>query len=333
MADDGSGDRRLKAAFSALGQNDLADFVRRCGSNELDHIARLLKVRVDRGRIRGGVGLLVRSKWAKLTPNGRHLVGKYLARPVIERCVALLGPDRSKNPSGADLAEILDELLEEFSVPQVRFAFTYGVNQDYSAAAELAACLADDPRLRVDAPGASDGAAADASTGEGTDGPEALGDETPVTQGSEEAPEDDETLFTSLDRLLITTAVSTANGQLAAPTPDELVELTEELLSLNASRKHSYFHTGFVSALIDRELRVPAAGLNPERRQWCAFGRLSGLTRRGDGDALAKAALEDRGSTSALVRDAAMGASLTGPLVTALLSTDPAFAATLLFER
>jgi hypothetical protein len=276
---------------------------------------------------------MVGVRWPSLAPNIAMAVASHLAGPVVITCRDLLGNDAAEAPTQADLEHILDPLLERWSPRQVRFAFTFGVCDGFSAADNLAATLQSDGRLAIepsapdDAMGHSD-TAGDHERGFDDDEPDVDDDDAPTGR-----PEDDETLFTSLDRLMITTAVASANGQLAAPDPDELVELIEELLSLNSARKHSYFHIGFVGALLDRDLPVLDAGLNQERREWLAYGRLSGLTRRGAEDALAKAALGDQDATAGLIADEAMGDALTAPIIEAVLPSDPVFAARLLMAR
>jgi len=94
----------------------------------------------------------------------------------------------------------------------------------------------------------------------------------------EDQPESSED-FTTLDNLLIHTAVASATGEIGAMEEDQLFDLVEEVTALNADRRRSYFHKGFLDALFDREYRFSFRGENAERRAWYFRGVMLGLLR------------------------------------------------------
>jgi hypothetical protein len=91
----------------------------------------------------------------------------------------------------------------------------------------------------------------------------------PVAASPESAPapkriEADE--FTTLDNLLIRQVVATAFHEEGAATVDELEDLVEEAVELNASRHRTVFHRGFLHAILDRPLVLNFPGENETRR-------------------------------------------------------------------
>lgn len=146
--------------------------------------------------------------------------------------------------------------------------------------------------------------------------------------------EEAELLFTPLDQLLIHTAVATATGEVGAPSPDVLAAIIDEALHLNTGRARSYFHAGFLEALVpDEALELAETGLNDERRLWLHFGRLSGWVRRGDQDRIRELVVAEPERTAAVVAHPRMGHSVTAAVITALLGHDDATAARLLDLR
>jgi hypothetical protein len=88
--------------------------------------------------------------------------------------------------------------------------------------------------------------------------------------------------FTTLDNLLIRQIVATAFHEFGAATVDELEDLVDEAVELNASRHRTLFHRGFLHAILDRPLVLNFPGENEARRLWYLTGVLMGLLRSGD---------------------------------------------------
>lgn len=93
-----------------------------------------------------------------------------------------------------------------------------------------------------------------------------------------DGPEDSDA-FTSLDNLLIRSAVSSAFEESGAQSPEQLEDLIEEVVSLNSQRQHSLFHRGFFHALFGRPFVFHFPGENEERRLWYFTGVVFGLLR------------------------------------------------------
>jgi hypothetical protein len=85
--------------------------------------------------------------------------------------------------------------------------------------------------------------------------------------------------FTHLDRVLIDTAVASVTGTEGALDSDQLDGLVQEVLSLNAKRKVSWFHRGFVDALQQEELAERTSGGNAASRAWYLTGYVQGRMR------------------------------------------------------
>ncbi|MCG5511114.1 hypothetical protein [Ectothiorhodospira lacustris] len=87
--------------------------------------------------------------------------------------------------------------------------------------------------------------------------------------------------FTQLDRVVMEQIIATLAEEDRALKPDELVDLVESVHALDTGRKRSYFHLGFLDALLPG--RRPDMGrpeMNDERRQWYLAGLLSGYVRQ-----------------------------------------------------
>ncbi|MCC7260961.1 MAG: hypothetical protein IT369_00430 [Candidatus Latescibacteria bacterium] len=92
--------------------------------------------------------------------------------------------------------------------------------------------------------------------------------------------------FTTLDRLLIQAVVATASGTQGALSVDQVADVVEEIIHLNSDRHQSYFHRGFLSALLDLEVESSFVEENTSRRSWLMAGQIMALTRRKNWDAL-----------------------------------------------
>jgi len=85
--------------------------------------------------------------------------------------------------------------------------------------------------------------------------------------------------FTTLDHILIKSCVSTAQETDGALNKEQLEDLVEEVVSLNADRMRSYFHRGYLHSLFNLEFLFHFPGENPQRRQWYLAGVILGLAR------------------------------------------------------
>jgi len=106
----------------------------------------------------------------------------------------------------------------------------------------------------------------------------------------EQAEEEEETTaqpedtdeFTTLDNWLIRTIVASAFGEEGALQPEQVEDLVEETVELNASKQHRLFHRGYLHAIFGRGLSFHFQGENEERRLWYFCGALFGFLRRED---------------------------------------------------
>ncbi len=89
-------------------------------------------------------------------------------------------------------------------------------------------------------------------------------------------PSDD---FSALDRLLLRAAVDSVGGVEGSLTPEETVDLIEEVIHLNTTRTKTYFHRGYIHALIGDSGLSSGHEQNQERRAWEWAGRIIGFTR------------------------------------------------------
>lgn len=140
-------------------------------------------------------------------------------------------------------------------------------------------------------------------------------------------------LFSPLDAALLRTVVAALNQELGAPTSAEVVAMVDEVVRLNSSRHASYFHLGFLSALDPRTPEPPAEALNEQRRRWYRFGRLSGLVRQDDREAVVAEVRSHRATCTAVLADPRMGMTLVAPVTTALLADEPDRAADVIEAR
>lgn len=91
-------------------------------------------------------------------------------------------------------------------------------------------------------------------------------------------PEDSDQ-FTTLDDWLIRAVVSAAFGESGALRPEQLEEMVDEIVSLNAQRQQSLFHRGFLHVLFEKPCEFHFPGENEERRLWYFTGVLFGHLR------------------------------------------------------
>ncbi|MCX5691320.1 MAG: hypothetical protein NTV94_16285, partial [Planctomycetota bacterium] len=118
--------------------------------------------------------------------------------------------------------------------------------------------------------------------------------------------------FSTLDHLLIRTIVASAFQEDGALTLDQLEDLVDETVELNASRYRTLFHRGFLHAILDRPLVFHFAGENEVRRLWYLTGAMMGLLRSGDPSRILKLIAEQKRLVSTLIdrSDVACGSLL-----------------------
>ncbi len=104
-------------------------------------------------------------------------------------------------------------------------------------------------------------------------------DASPAAIDMKPASSEDSDDFTTLDNWLIRAAVASAFGESGAHTSEQLEDLVEEVVSLNAQRQHSLFHRGYLHALFGKPFAFHFPGENEERRLWYFTGSLFGLLR------------------------------------------------------
>lgn len=99
------------------------------------------------------------------------------------------------------------------------------------------------------------------------------------TPGILVAPPPPDEYPTTLDNLLIQTAVASITGVEGALDPDQLLDLVGEVVDLNPSRHRSYFHRGYIHALRRMPLDCAFEGVNPGRKAWYMAGAVVALAR------------------------------------------------------
>ena len=85
--------------------------------------------------------------------------------------------------------------------------------------------------------------------------------------------------FTQLDRLLIRTVVASVIDAEHAFSRDQAEALVDEFLAFCPERHRSWFHPGFLAALLGHPLSLDFAGANSDRRGWKLVGFLLGTAR------------------------------------------------------
>jgi tetratricopeptide (TPR) repeat protein len=164
-------------------------------------------------------------------------------------------------------------------------------------------------------------------TGAGDKDETASSDDPPAGQDAEEDAAPSGLLFTPLDRLLIRTAVAVHGETVGAPGADELDAMVDEFIHLNADRRSSHFHLGFVHALARNEAQPPPAGaMNEERETWYAYGLLLGYARSHDLENLRATERLLRRAVGRVIADERTARAVLSPLTLALLGEDPAAA-------
>jgi hypothetical protein len=86
--------------------------------------------------------------------------------------------------------------------------------------------------------------------------------------------------FSALDWLLLRAMVSAVNEVEGSLPLEGLDDVIQEIVELNDGRTKSYFHRGFLDALLSRQPSGQGAGENADRRSWYLAGYLYGWKRR-----------------------------------------------------
>ncbi|MEZ6009344.1 MAG: hypothetical protein R3F05_16495 [Planctomycetota bacterium] len=86
--------------------------------------------------------------------------------------------------------------------------------------------------------------------------------------------------FTTLDIVLIEQIVAALQGAAGALEEEQIADLVDEVVQLNAQRHKSYFHAGFIDVLLDLDDRWADPEMNPSRLGWYLSGAVTGYMRR-----------------------------------------------------
>jgi hypothetical protein len=117
--------------------------------------------------------------------------------------------------------------------------------------------------------------------------------QTPRRSVESRLPDDEKPLyaeFTTLDKVLIDHVIATISGEEGALTVDQLGDLIDTVVSLNAKRHRSYFHMGFMDALVpDQTVSLNRPEFNDLRKEWYLAGALAGFARQRDKEKLVEA--------------------------------------------
>ena len=287
---------RLRSFTCALGRS-FEELVEQLSPEERQQIARECDLRVDPRYVQGGFGAAIRRQ---VSGNDR-LAAKCFAGwyPYLHGLVVLaqgleLDDDWDAQPVDADLGwqTLIDEQSDDVLIA-IWLLFESARQPGDESVQRFLDSLVEDL--------ATEAAASD--------------EQRPVHQ-----LDCDEALFTPLDQLLIRTTFAVAMGAEGAPTAQDFGTVIEELFRLNADRKQTWFHPGFVQALLDLDLPLPEAADNEARRVWRTFGRISGFARRADAELLAAEVLQEWPRAAKILADGRMGTGLVAPAVRALLA-------------
>ncbi len=107
--------------------------------------------------------------------------------------------------------------------------------------------------------------------------------------------------FTTLDRVLIRQIDASLSGIEGSLSIDEVTDLVEEVIQLNAERHRSYYHRGFLRALLGDEVDFDASERSGHRRGWLLSGRVMALARRLEWEKLASLYDERRAAIEELL--------------------------------
>lgn len=153
----------------------------------------------------------------------------------------------------------------------------------------------------------------------------------PSVGGIDEALQRADGLFTAVDHVMLRAALAVAGGVQGAPSPQQLTHAVEEFVRLNADRRSSYFHLGFLAAAGATPTTI--GRLQGDRLRWFQFGRICGLIHAGDEAQLVTECIEHRRTVAELITHRLMGAIMLSGVVRATMLNHAPIAAELLAAR
>jgi hypothetical protein len=86
--------------------------------------------------------------------------------------------------------------------------------------------------------------------------------------------------FTSLDNLITLAIIDAAAEVHGSFSRDQVLDIVDEVLHLNARRHQSYFHRGYAEAIFDLDLQLHFGEENPSRRLWYLSGAIVAYARK-----------------------------------------------------
>lgn len=106
-------------------------------------------------------------------------------------------------------------------------------------------------------------------------------EEPPAVQIRADEPDEPgrERTFTTLDRVLIRTAVDAKHGIEGALSEDEVDDMVDDYVSMNGRRHRSHFHAGFRDALFERPAADTLPTKNRSGERWYWAGAIQGWAR------------------------------------------------------
>jgi tetratricopeptide (TPR) repeat protein len=99
-------------------------------------------------------------------------------------------------------------------------------------------------------------------------------------ENTEEKRPDEHAGFTTMDTLLVHSAIATAQGIEGALSVDAIQDLLDELIQLNHTRHRSYFHLGLCDVLFHGEARRDLPAQNEARSRWYWAGAIQAFARQ-----------------------------------------------------
>jgi tetratricopeptide (TPR) repeat protein len=153
----------------------------------------------------------------------------------------------------------------------------------------------------------------------------------PSVGGIDETLQRADGLFTAVDHVMLRATLAVAGGVQGAPTPRQLAQAVEDFVRLNADRRSSYFHLGFLVAA--RAAPTSVGRLQGDRLRWFQFGRICGLIHAGDEAQLVTDCIEHRRTVAELITHRQMGAIVLSGVIRAMMIDHAPIAAELLTAR
>jgi len=165
----------------------------------------------------------------------------------------------------------------------------------------------------------------------GGSGPSSAALGPPSVGGIDEALQRADGLFTAVDHVLLRGALAVVGSVQGAPSREQLAQAVEEFVRLNADRRSSYFHLGFLAAAGVAPTTV--GRLQGDRLRWFQFGRICGLIHAGDEATLVTECIEHRRTVAELITHRLMGSIVISGVVRAMMLNHAPIAAEMLSAR